>query len=84
MGGSAQKVQEALSAGGFDNRGTELPDSTRTAREAAEAIGCTVGQIAESLVFKGDEALGIPVGRRAAGPAFGAAGTRRRPICVSS
>ena len=30
----------------------ELPSSTRTARDAAQAIGCSVGQIAKSLVFK--------------------------------
>jgi prolyl-tRNA editing enzyme YbaK/EbsC (Cys-tRNA(Pro) deacylase) len=28
-----------------------LPDSTRTAAEAAEACGCEVGQIVKSLVF---------------------------------
>ena len=28
-----------------------MPDSTRSAAEAAEAIGCTVEQIAKSLVF---------------------------------
>ena len=31
----------------------ELPDSTRTAVEAAQAVGCQVGQIVKSLVFKG-------------------------------
>jgi prolyl-tRNA editing enzyme YbaK/EbsC (Cys-tRNA(Pro) deacylase) len=30
----------------------EMPDTTRSAAEAAEAIGCSVGQIAKSLVFK--------------------------------
>jgi prolyl-tRNA editing enzyme YbaK/EbsC (Cys-tRNA(Pro) deacylase) len=29
-----------------------MPATTRTAKEAAEAIGCTVAQIAKSLVFK--------------------------------
>jgi prolyl-tRNA editing enzyme YbaK/EbsC (Cys-tRNA(Pro) deacylase) len=34
----------------------ELPDSTRTAKEAAAAVGCEVGQIVKSLVFmRGDE-----------------------------
>ena len=33
-----------------------LPDSTRTAVEAAAAVGCEVGQIVKSLVFRrGDE-----------------------------
>ncbi|HEX7488608.1 MAG TPA: YbaK/EbsC family protein, partial [Anaeromyxobacteraceae bacterium] len=31
----------------------ELPDSARTAAEAAAAVGCTVGQIVKSLLFQG-------------------------------
>ena len=50
---SAQKVQDALQALGFTLQVVELPDSTRTAVEAAQAIGCQVGQIVKSLVFKG-------------------------------
>jgi prolyl-tRNA editing enzyme YbaK/EbsC (Cys-tRNA(Pro) deacylase) len=50
---SAQKVQDALAARGFSNQVIELPDSTRTATEAASAVGCTVGQIAKSLIFAG-------------------------------
>jgi prolyl-tRNA editing enzyme YbaK/EbsC (Cys-tRNA(Pro) deacylase) len=54
LSNSAQKVQDALIALGFGTRQVvELPDSTRTAAEAAAAIGCTVAQIAKSLVFKG-------------------------------
>ena len=30
----------------------ELPDSTRTSLEAAQAIGCQVGQIAKSIIFQ--------------------------------
>ncbi len=30
-----------------------MPDSTRTAAEAAAACGCKVGQIVKSLIFKG-------------------------------
>ncbi len=40
-------------ARGFANQVVELPDSTRTAAEAAAAVGCTVGQIAKSLIFTG-------------------------------
>ena len=50
---SAQRVQDALAAAGFDNRVVEMPASTRTAAEAAAACGCAVGQIAKSLVFRG-------------------------------
>lgn len=50
---SAQKVQEALAAAGFASNVIELPDSTRTAAEAAAAVGCDVAQIVKSLVFRG-------------------------------
>jgi prolyl-tRNA editing enzyme YbaK/EbsC (Cys-tRNA(Pro) deacylase) len=54
LSASAQKVQETLIALGYGQRQVvELPDSTRTAAEAAAAIGCAVAQIAKSLVFKG-------------------------------
>jgi prolyl-tRNA editing enzyme YbaK/EbsC (Cys-tRNA(Pro) deacylase) len=49
---SAQRVQDALTKLGLTLQVVELPDSTRSAIEAAEAIGCTVGQIAKSLIFK--------------------------------
>ena len=50
---SAQKVQDALTAIGLPCQVVELPASTRTAQEAAQAIGCTVAQIVKSLVFRG-------------------------------
>jgi len=50
---SARRVQDALAERGFAFRVVELPDSTRSARDAAQAIGCTVAQIAKSLVFRG-------------------------------
>jgi prolyl-tRNA editing enzyme YbaK/EbsC (Cys-tRNA(Pro) deacylase) len=51
-------VQERLRARGLDVKVRELPDSTRTAAEAAAAVGCEVGQIVKSLVFVADgEAL---------------------------
>jgi prolyl-tRNA editing enzyme YbaK/EbsC (Cys-tRNA(Pro) deacylase) len=49
---SAQKVQYALAAAGHDGAVVELAASTRTAAEAAAAVGCTVAQIAKSIVFK--------------------------------
>jgi prolyl-tRNA editing enzyme YbaK/EbsC (Cys-tRNA(Pro) deacylase) len=49
---SAQKVQDALEAKGYSLEVVELPESTRTAAEAAQAIGCQVGQIVKSLVFR--------------------------------
>jgi prolyl-tRNA editing enzyme YbaK/EbsC (Cys-tRNA(Pro) deacylase) len=36
---------------GLDPEVTEFPEGTRTAADAARAIGCQVGQIVKSLVF---------------------------------
>src|SRR5438309_10248774 len=46
-----QRVQAALSAAGVAARIEEFPSSTRTAQEAADAVGTSVGQIVKSLVF---------------------------------
>ncbi len=50
---SAKKVQEALTALGLSCQVVELPAGTRTAQDAAQAIGCTVAQIVKTLVFRG-------------------------------
>lgn len=52
---SAQRVQNMLKERGFSAQVVELPDSTRTAVEAANAIGCTVAQIVKSLIFRGKQ-----------------------------
>lgn len=52
LSSNAQKVQNALQALGLTLQVVELPESTRTAVEAAQAIGCQVEQIVKSLVFK--------------------------------
>jgi len=52
---SARRVQAALAALGAPYQVVELPQSTRTAVDAARSIGCQVGQIAKSLVFKGKQ-----------------------------
>lgn len=49
---SAQIVQTRLKEKGFTNEVIELPASTRTAQEAADALGCKVDQIAKTIVFK--------------------------------
>jgi prolyl-tRNA editing enzyme YbaK/EbsC (Cys-tRNA(Pro) deacylase) len=49
---SAKKFREALNALGGAFGIVELPDSTRTAADAAKAVGCTVDQIAKSIVFR--------------------------------
>ncbi len=52
---SAQRVQQALQDLGLELKVVELPESTRTAADAAQAIGCQIGQIAKSLIFKTEQ-----------------------------
>lgn len=52
LSSSALKVQHALNAIGMQLEVIELPDSTRTSLEAAQALGCQVGQIAKSVIFQ--------------------------------
>ncbi len=54
---SVERVREALLAAGHEDTIAEFPATTRTAADAAAAIGCTVAQIAKSIVFRaGDRA----------------------------
>ena len=57
---SAKCVQAAWAARGVAFGVREFPAGTRTSAEAAAAIGCAVGQIAKSLVFRARES-GRPV-----------------------
>lgn len=52
LSASARRVQAALETLGLQLQVVEMPASTRTAVEAAQAAGCEVGQIVKSLVFK--------------------------------
>jgi len=52
---SAQRVQDFLSEQGDNFDVKELESSTRTARDAADSVGCAVGQIAKSLIFREGE-----------------------------
>ncbi|MGH7325871.1 MAG: YbaK/EbsC family protein [Candidatus Rokuibacteriota bacterium] len=49
---SAQKVQDVLTSLGFAYQVVESAQPTRTAAEAAKRVGCEVGQIVKSLIFK--------------------------------
>jgi prolyl-tRNA editing enzyme YbaK/EbsC (Cys-tRNA(Pro) deacylase) len=49
---SAQSVQDVLDQKDITTNVVELPASTRTAQDAAAAIGCSIGQIVKSLIFK--------------------------------
>ena len=51
-GGSVERVRAALRAAGHPDTITEFPVGTRTAADAAAAVGCTVAQIAKSIVFR--------------------------------
>ena len=45
------RVADAGRAAGLEIAVTRFPEGTRTAADAARAIGCSVGQIVKSLVF---------------------------------
>src|SRR3954464_9889868 len=53
------RVREALATAGIAADIIELPGAARTAKQAAEFLGCHVAQIANSLVFRtaSDKAL---------------------------
>jgi prolyl-tRNA editing enzyme YbaK/EbsC (Cys-tRNA(Pro) deacylase) len=56
---SVARVRQALEGAGLRTDIVELPGAARTAKAAAEFLGCDVGQIANSLVFRteSDKAL---------------------------
>ena len=49
---SVERVRDALSRAGLADTIVELPGAARTARAAADYLGCDVSQIANSLVFR--------------------------------
>jgi len=51
---AAERVHQALAALGIFVQIQEFPQGTRTAQDAARAIGATLGQIVKSLVFVAD------------------------------
>jgi prolyl-tRNA editing enzyme YbaK/EbsC (Cys-tRNA(Pro) deacylase) len=55
---SVRRVHDALLKAGLEARIVELKQTTRTAEDAAAAIGTTVAQIVKSLVFLAD---GVPI-----------------------
>ena len=55
---SVTRVRAALRAAGHPDAIQAFPEGTRTAADAAAAIGCDVAQIAKSIVFRtGDRAV---------------------------
>lgn len=53
MSKSLERVRQALEKAGLAEEILQLSDSTRTAPEAARAVGCALDQIAKSIIFSG-------------------------------
>ncbi len=51
---NVSRVTDAARAAGLEISVTRFPEGTRTAADAASAIGCSVAQIVKSLVFMAD------------------------------
>jgi Cys-tRNA(Pro) deacylase len=54
MPGAEERVAAAAAAAGVGIEVRRFPEGTRTAEDAAAAVGCAVGQIVKSLVFVAD------------------------------
>ncbi|MEY1555859.1 YbaK/EbsC family protein [Yoonia sp. R2331] len=54
MSKSLRRVTRALSEAGLDVTPLEMSDLTRTAQQAADAVGCALDQIAKSIIFGGE------------------------------
>ena len=50
--GSVERVRAALLDSGHADTVSAFPEGTRTAADAAAAVGCTVAQIAKSIIFR--------------------------------
>ena len=58
---SAQRVQDALAAAGVATTIVEYDVPARTSAEAAAVLGCSVAQIAKSLVFRANSGTAVLV-----------------------
>lgn len=57
---SSQRIQDILEEYNLNAKVIEFKELTRTSQEAASVIGCEVGQIAKTLIFKG-KTTGQPI-----------------------
>ncbi|MCI2393579.1 YbaK/EbsC family protein [Aliiroseovarius sediminis] len=55
MSKSLKRVQADLIDLGIDTSVHEMEQGTRTAEDAARAVGCHVDQIAKSIIFRGED-----------------------------
>ena len=60
LGKSAAKIQDELNKYGLELKVVTMNSSTRTCVEAANTIGCEVGQIVKSMIFRGKN-TGMPI-----------------------
>lgn len=60
LGKSAAKIQSELNKYGLELKVVTMQETTRTCVEAANSIGCEVGQIVKSMIFQGKNS-GQPV-----------------------
>src|SRR5919201_3601310 len=58
MTGAIDRFTEAARAEGIEPQVRRFPEGTKTAADAARAIGCALAQIVKSLVFMAD---GVPL-----------------------
>jgi prolyl-tRNA editing enzyme YbaK/EbsC (Cys-tRNA(Pro) deacylase) len=54
MSSASERFEEAARAAGLSLEIERFPQGTKTAADAAQAIGCEIGQIVKSLVFMAD------------------------------
>ena len=54
MSKSLKRVRTALEAAGIETQIVELREGTRTAADAAAAVGCEIDQIVKSIIFRGE------------------------------
>jgi prolyl-tRNA editing enzyme YbaK/EbsC (Cys-tRNA(Pro) deacylase) len=54
---SVQRVVDAAARRGLHLAIAEFPEGTRTAEDAAAAVGCSVDQIVKSMIFAADDQL---------------------------
>lgn len=52
---NARRIQQLLDEAGVATTVVEFEQPTRTSAEAAEAVGCSVAEIAKSIVFRGKQ-----------------------------
>lgn len=61
MARGSKKVSDFLEENGLEVQVVTLDDSTKTSRMAAEALGCSVAQIAKSIVFTDGRAVVVVI-----------------------